>query len=446
MRARERSQAAGAALMCAALLIVIAAAPVAARMAGEWDVVIGRGLAIPAFEIQTVVHGVSVDVDPDVCRDAGTFATKGSLQVALGDTLARDIYQFGGALHIDGVVKGDVISWVQTARVGGEVTQDLNVFAQDVSVTGRVGDDLRAFCQSVALSGTVGSDMLALAGTVDIGPGAVVEGNLRAACGVATMNGTVAGDLVIYTGKAVINGRVLGDAIIAGDGGIDFGEKAEIMGNLLYHAPAPITLRPDLVHGNVSFKPTEAEEKHEFKFPKGLGVGFRIFLFIAAVIAGSILIALTRDHADRTATIIRRKPLKSLAIGFIAFICVPIIVIIAIALILTIPLAMVLALAYAIAAYIAKFYVAVCVGRLVLRRGDGQGPPVPMLLLGLAILYLLTAVPYAGTIISFLIVFLGLGALLQRKETRLDKVFEQQAEPNEALPGAFPAPPAPPGA
>ncbi len=67
---------------------------------------------------------------------------------------------------------------------------------------------------------------------------------------------------------------------------------------------------------------------------------------------------------------------------------------------------------------------------------------MPVMLLGLLILYVATALPFIGTLITFLTVFLGLGALLQRKETRLDQVFEQQAEPNGALPGAFPGTPA----
>jgi len=68
------------------------------------------------------------------------------------------------------------------------------------------------------------------------------------------------------------------------------------------------------------------------------------------------------------------------------------------------------------------------------------------MLLGLVILYVVTAIPVAGTLISFLIVFLGIGALLQRRETRLEAAFEAEPSEPEGLPNGFPgAPPAPSG-
>jgi hypothetical protein len=115
-------------------------------------------------------------------------------------------------------------------------------------------------------------------------------------------------------------------------------------------------------------------------------------------------------------------------------------------LIVTIPLSFVLGLAYLIALYIAKFYVAIWIGNVILRRGGRMDvSPVPSMLLGLVIIYIVTAIPIAGTLIAFLTVFLGLGALLQRKETRLEAAFEPAPEPPGGLPNGFPgAPPAPP--
>lgn len=408
---------------------------------------IGRDIAaiVPLLEITVDPGGkMLVDVDDDGQPFTATsFAKSGDFLLAPGDTLENDLYQWGQMLAIDGTLDGDVVAWAQTAKVAGAVTQDMNIFAQDLSITGRVGDDLRAFCQSISLDGSVGGDLLALAATLGVSERSVIDGELRAGCGVATVNGTVNGNLALYAGQVTLNGKVLGDAMIVSDGGITFGEKAEIAGNLAYKAPGPVELRPDLVKGTVTFTPQEPEERKEPKWRGGLGLAFRVLLFLAAVIAGSVIIALTKDHANRTASIIRRKPLKSLAIGFIAFICVPVVILITIALILTIPLAMILTLGYVIAAYIAKFYVAIWLGSIIVRRpGGSTKSPVPVMLLGLCILYFVAAIPIIGTLITFLVVFLGLGALLQRKETRLDQVFEQQPEPNGALPGAFPGTPA----
>jgi len=167
-----------------------------------------------------------------------------------------------------------------------------------------------------------------------------------------------------------------------------------------------------------------------------------IFLFLAALIAGSVLFAFTKDHANRTSEILRKKPLKSLGIGFIAFICVPILAIILLVLVLTIPLSWILILGYLIALYIAKFYVATWIGKLILRGRAADASPIPPMLLGLTILFLVTWIPVLGTLVAFLTWFFGLGALLQRKETRLNGAFEPPEAPESpGLPDAFPAGP-----
>lgn len=415
-------------------------------MAIGMDLGSGIGPIVPLFEIKTEVRGITVDVDTDAPTEPGNpdaFLTRGNLLIAPGDTLTRDLYLWGQLLEVDGTLDGDVVTWVQTAKVTGVITEDMNVFAQDVGITGVVGDDVRAFGQSLSLDGRVAGDVLAVGATVAVSDRTVIGGDLRAACGVATVNGTVAGDLALYAGQVNLSGKVLGNAEIVSDGGIVFGENAEIAGNLVYKSPEPVELRPGMVKGTVTFTPQAPDEDDDFEIPKGVGPFFHVFLFLAALIAGSILISLTKDHANRTAGIIRRKPLKSLAIGFIAFICLPVIIVITLVLVLTIPLSMVLTLGYLIAAYVAKFYVAIWLGSIIVRRAaDSKKSPVPVMLLGLLILYVATALPFVGTLITFLTVFLGLGALLQRKETRLDQVFEQQAEPNGALPGAFPGTPA----
>jgi hypothetical protein len=107
--------------------------------------------------------------------------------------------------------------------------------------------------------------------------------------------------------------------------------------------------------------------------------------------------------------------------------------------ILTIPLMFVVGLAYLIALYIAKFYFSIWLGNLILGRGGrADVSPIPGMLLGLTIVYLVTAIPIIGTLVGIVIIFFGLGALLQRKETKLDAAFEPAAVVSNGLPNEFP--------
>ena len=148
---------------------------------------------------------------------------------------------------------------------------------------------------------------------------------------------------------------------------------------------------------------------------------------------------LTSDHARKTAEIIRTKPLKSLGIGFVTYICMPLVLLLLLVFILTIPLMFVVGLAYAIALYIAKFYFSIWLGNIILGRGGRTDvSPIPSMLLGLTLVYLVTAIPFVGTLVGIVIIFFGLGALMQRKETKLDAAFEPAPAASNGLPNEFP--------
>lgn len=379
---------------------------------------------------------------------SGKMAGGGTDQyvVPIGETLEEDVYVGARGVSISGVLDGDLFAWAQSITVDGTVTQDLVVLAETVRINGEVSDDVRVGCHTLEIAGTVRGDVMVGASEVRILEGAVIEGDLLAGCGTIAIDGTIGGFAKVASGIVSMDGSIGEDATFMTDGGITLGEGAHIGGDLTYKGPAEIEFRRGAVSGAIIFEPKTDEVKAKlegFDLPSVAKVVLHVLLFIAAIVTGSILIALTSDHARRTSQKIGTKPLKSLGIGFIAFICIPVVALIALVLIVTIPLSFILVLGYLVAVYIAKFYVAIWVGNLILRRGDRRDlSPVPPMLLGLIVLYILTAIPVAGVLISFLIIFLGLGALLQRKETRLNGAFESAPAETGGLPNGFPGAPA----
>ncbi|MFH1502083.1 MAG: polymer-forming cytoskeletal protein [Candidatus Eisenbacteria bacterium] len=393
------------------------------------------------------MSGMDVDEKEGLCLGGGNmcFAQTSNYFIPVDKVEERDLYLWSQMLELDGVLDGDLIAWVQSGRLGGTVTQDVAMFAQDMRITGKVEDDLRIFCQNLYIDGTIKGDVLALAANITLSEGAVIEGNVLAAGGMSFLNGDVMGDVTIAGGTVTVNGTIGGNAELLTDGGLSLGPDASIGGDLKYSGPAELAFPAGAVKGSTTFKRPVSDYKPKFSIPRGFGAFLWIFEFIAAIIAGSVIVALTKDHARRTANIIRTKPLKSLGIGFIAYICIPIIVLIALVMLVTAPLSIMLLLAYLIALYIAKFYVAIWLGNLMLRRGGRTDvSPLPAMLLGLLVVYVITAIPGVGTIIGIIIIFLGIGALLQRKETRLNGVFESPPSPSQGLPDAFPGGPRPP--
>jgi cytoskeletal protein CcmA (bactofilin family) len=424
-----------------------------------------RAYIVAVLAVLAVVVGVGFGVDEPARADSGSaccpdersamsatiggfqFCRSSMCEVPTGETLAKDLYSWTQTMTINGTLDGDLVAWFQSGTINGSVTQDVNVFAQDLTITGDVGDDIRAIANSMSILGTVKGNVLAAGSFIRVGEDAVIEGDLLVGAGTVTIDGEVRGGVRIGTGHLTLNGTIAGDAMISTDGGISMGEDASIGGDLHYEGPARIEFRHGAVKGAITFETKDKDFERDIEsaiseFTTMFGIVLHIFLFLAALIAGSVIFAFTKDHANRTAEILRTKPLKSLGIGFIAAICVPIICVILLLLVLTIPLSFVVFLVYLVALYIAKFYVAAWLGKLILRGRRPDASPIPPMLLGLTILYLLTWIPFLGFLISLLVVFFGLGALLQRKETRLNGAFEPAPPPEPAgLPETFPAGP-----
>jgi cytoskeletal protein CcmA (bactofilin family) len=306
-------------------------------------------------------------------------------------------------------------------------------------ITGEIGDDVRFGCETFYLDGHIRGDLIVAGREVKLSETSVVDGDVIIASGTATVDGRVGGRVRIYTGFLDFGGTIAGNAEITTDGGIRLGPDARVDGDLVYEGPAQIDLPQGLVGGEYSYHRVDKEDVDiDIDFAKG-GFLLHFLGFIMAIVAGSIIVALTREHARRTAETIRTKPLKSLGIGFVTYICMPLVLLILLILILTIPLMFVVGLAYAIALYIAKFYVSIWLGNLILGRGGRTDvSPIPSMLLGLVIVYLVTAIPIFGTLVGIVIIFFGLGALLQRKETRLDAAFEPAPAVSNGLPNEFP--------
>ncbi|MBN2564869.1 MAG: hypothetical protein JXB46_04080 [Candidatus Eisenbacteria bacterium] len=427
------------ALLCALILVLAATNVYAAPATGAVRSAVRSAVQTAVAAQDSVGPGNSITIGtPGLI----TISQEGCYTLPEGEVRTVDLYTWARCIDIRGTLDGDIVAGFQKGEISGTVTQDLNGAANSMAITGEVGDDVRFACETFLVTGRIGGDLIVAAKDVQIAEGAVVAGDAIIACGTATVNGTVGGRARIITGALDMNGTIDGNAEITTDGGIRLGPNAHIGGDLSYEGPSRMDFPEGTVAGSITWheKPKEDFET-DFKWPAGASVFFHILGFIMAIVAGTIIVALTKDHARRTAETIRTKPLKSLGIGFVTFICMPIVLLILLVLILTIPLMFVLTLAYLIALYIAKFYVAIWLGNVILKRGGKTNlSPIPSLLLGLLIVYLVTAIPILGTFIGIVIIFFGLGALLQRKETRLDSAFEPSpvAVSNNGLPNAFP--------
>ena len=229
-------------------------------------------------------------------------------------------------------------------------------------------------------------------------------GDVAVADGDVLVRGTVDGDLFVVNGEVTLRGRVTGD-VVAIAGPVVLGQRGRIDGDLRYGDKRPQGATPAKVGGDVKrFDP----ESIGAPLGAGIAIGLWLAVTLSAFLLGLLLLLLAPRAAEAVARVGRQSPGKSLLIGLLAFIVLPIVGLVALVTIVGIPLGAVLLLAlvplYAIA-YTTSAWV---LGRRILGTDRAR---ILAFLGGLVILRLLALIPFVGGIVWLLATLLGLGAL-----------------------------------
>jgi cytoskeletal protein CcmA (bactofilin family) len=330
-----------------------------------------------------------------------------------------DLVTAGGNVKLDGIIEGDLISASRSLVQGGLILGSLNAVAQDVDVLGEVKGSVRAFAQNVNVNGTLGRNLIAFGYSVDVKPGAEIQKDVTAFCGKMTLDGNVGGNLKGSMGELVISGVVNQDVSVEADK-ITLMPTARILGNLKYKSGKEAKIESGAqVSGETVW--TELKCTKEKK-PKSIFTGKpiipEILFLLALMVTGVLLTLICRKNAYLARQVVSDSFLKTLALGFVVMVCVPVAVIILIISVIGIPIAMIAVFAYAVLIYIAKIPVATFVGGKIIKglRKEGEPSLIWSMLLGLVILTLALNIPYLDWLIYFLVLFTGFGAIISSQK------------------------------
>ena len=140
--------------------------------------------------------------------------------------------------------------------------------------------------------------------------------------------------------------------------------------------------------------------------------GFYVWraIWLAAAFVTGLLVHWLFSSLFATRPLSGLSIVKSLGIGFVALVAVPVAVVLVALTMVGLPLAL-LALALWLASlYLSSILVGALVGRTLLARGEGGVPSFALtLLVGLAIVTVAVNIPYVGGLLRLLVILLGLG-------------------------------------
>jgi cytoskeletal protein CcmA (bactofilin family) len=389
---------------------------------------------------------------PQELRLGGIWMVKGGrVDVPAGQATSADLYSFAGTTRIDGTLQGDVATFAANVLVPGTVDGDVWSFTEDVSIDGTVTGGVRAGANSIAIRGTIGRNAMVLANKFRLDPGGRIAGSVAAYAGATTIEGAIGGSLLARSGKVEINGPIDGDVDVRCDE-LSFGPLARIGGRLTYSARNEVAVPPGMVTGAVARGPEPGAGATPDAAAEEEGSGFGVralwrgYLAVVALVAGVALLLFFRPFVDgaieRTAS--GNGLGAAFGIGLVGLLVLLVAGVLCVCL-LQLPLA-----AGIWSALGALVYFGGVIGKIVLglwalamlRRFTGRdaansGPPrsawstthpVLALVVGVAILFLVTLIPYLGNLVWLVVTVTGMGAaLLQLRGEKTEDVLPDAA-------------------
>jgi hypothetical protein len=335
----------------------------------------------------------------------------GAVVIESQETIQDSVIVAGDTVLVEGKIEGNLYIFGRSLEVRGDVDGDVIAGGQEVRITGHVTGNVMAGAESIAVSGHVNGNLYAGGRNVHIDRGGTVDLEVLAGAQTVTVEGIVGRSLTVGGDTAVIAGTVgravtfAGNKVLVRSGGKIGGDiKAEVPDRQNVQVESGAS-----VGGKVDVDVSVGEKQNPWTKPG-------TYVWELAVLAGASLVGwlLMTLFPRFFAGAMREVPSwASAGFGFVALIVTPIAAVILCVILIGIPVAIAAVFLYLVGLYLAKIVVGAFLGReLIAGKSETGLPTLAGLLAGLVILQAVFFVPYAGGILKFAVLCLGLGALV----------------------------------
>jgi len=315
------------------------------------------------------------------------LALAGAPGLAAAETRAGSTVTIGPNQTVDGL---DVMA--ATVVVHGTVDGDLSGVAADVRIseTGVVTGDVNVAAASLEIDGEVRGSVSAGVATFTLGDGASIGGDVDLGAADATFAGRVAGDVTVGADTLVLADTAVLDGGLRYDGDLTRANGASVAGGVV---------RDESLGGN------------QFEFspiPDGAGA---VYGLLANFVLGAVLLVAFPGTSRAIASTVTDEPVRAGVVGLVGLVAIPIALVLVALTIVGIPLSIMAAFAFGFVAWAAVVYGWYAVGVWALSRTDAESDWIA-LGVGLVVATAIGFVPILGGVATFVVLLLGLGALV----------------------------------
>lgn len=349
-----------------------------------------------------MVFGLSVTL-----LQASDYRGNESIRVEAGDTLNTDLFAGGRSVDILGYLNGNLYAGAQRTIIDGIVTENIHVGGQDLTIRGTVGGGVIFFGSYIHIDGEVHGDVIAFCGQVSISSRAVIHGNLIIGTGELSLyGGSIGGYIKGGGGRIHLDGTVAEYVELEADH-VSFGPEYDAKEGTSLELNKPLEQDAENVPANLK---VEIRKKRLF-FTRGFFYWSFFAMFVIGVVFTSLFKNISRDYVTYAGT----EQLKSLGMGLLLLLGIPVVIGILAVLVLTIPIALILLTFYLIMLYLSTMFSALYVGDYMItqiKKNNGSNVLIASLFVGLLIVYILPNVPYLGGLLNLAIFCFGFGSFV----------------------------------
>lgn len=332
-----------------------------------------------------------------------------TIRINEGDTVSKNVIAAGQYVDIFGHLNDDLFSASRSLVINGSVSDDAIVAGRDVTVRGTIGDMLMAAGETVVIDGEIAGDLFAAGNEILVASNARIRGNVALAGNeIIFQGGTVDGWMRVSGNEITLDGTVRNFVELYGNDFI-FGD------NYNPSSSTSITTAREITREEIENAPADLKIEVEKEETWGAALLFSIWFYVSMLIIGVVLIFIFRETTTDLYRFSTERYFRNTGLGFLLFLVIPISIILLFILILTIPLSVMIMMLYGLALFISFLLVALTLGTGSIRYFKTEDKFADYfwgLALGMILIGILSALPYAGPFINILLIFFGLGTLL----------------------------------
>jgi len=403
---------------------------------------------VPSAQAYTGRYGPDVNVPADEVIDDNFYAA--AERIVIDGTIKGDLVVFGSDIVINGTVEGDVIGAGRSLQINGQVKESLYIAAAAITFgpQAKTSNDVTAagYSLEVKQGALIGKDLL-YAGYQGLMAGDVSR-DAWIAVSRFTLRGNVARDMTIYVApsdepsfdtKPFMSNMPVTPYV---DGGLTFSSNAKVAGSLTYTTREEIMVPAGIVAGSVTHLmpkyDTDTREAKVVVTPQSMATGWvlgNLRFLVSILIVGLLSVYLVPTWVTNPVKAMVQDPMPSLGWGVLSYMAFWFLVLAAVIVVIfatvilgiltlgefaaSVIVAGLAVIGLAIVAflltvsYFTLVIVAYWAGQKILTQVKPQLAENKYwaLCVGIAVLFILGAIPFLGALIKFVAALFGLGAL-----------------------------------